>query len=162
MALGDIIFYAENNGSGSIGDVVAQVQAASTVINAGEPVARALGQQYATPLANNKPVVGTDFIMGIASTTSTQTSTADAFVRVNPMTSKIIYLANPKVPATFATQSAYNALVGDRVLLDLTSGVYTILATDGSTNGCVIEDLDIAKYPGKVAFSFRDACNYLA
>ena len=60
------------------------------------------------------------------------------------------------------TQSEYDALVGARVLLDLTAGVYTILATDGANNGCVVMPLDISKYPNKVAFTFRAGCNYLA
>jgi hypothetical protein len=60
------------------------------------------------------------------------------------------------------TQSEYDALVGKRVLIDLTTGSYTILATDSANNGCVVQPLDISKQPGKVAFSFRDGCNYLA
>ena len=60
------------------------------------------------------------------------------------------------------TVALKDALVGDRVLIDLTTGSYTILATDGATNGCVIMPLDISKYPGKVRFAFRNGVSYLA
>ena len=60
------------------------------------------------------------------------------------------------------TQAEYDALVGARVLLDLTSGTYTILATDSANNGCVVEPLDISRFPNKVAFSIRAGANYLA
>lgn len=66
----------------------------------------------------------------------------------------------PKVAATWNTQAKYNALVGARVLIDLTTGVYTILAVDGAGNGCVVEYLDISKYPGMVAFSWSQVCDY--
>jgi hypothetical protein len=39
--------------------------------------------------------------------------------------------------------------------------VYTILAVDGATSGCVIQPLDISRYPGKVAFSFRNGVSDL-
>ena len=141
-----------------------QVASGTTAsINSGEPVGFALGQQYAATLATNKPVVGTDYLAGVSASASTETASAAGSVYVyNPFDGKVVFLIAPKVPATWNTQSAYNALVGARVLLDKTNDVYTILATDGSTNGCVIEDLDILKYPGLVAFSFRQGCNYLA
>ena len=45
-------------------------------------------------------------------------------------------------------------------LIDNTSGTYTILASDSSGNGCIVEYLDIAKYPGKVAFSWSPTTDY--
>jgi hypothetical protein len=75
---------------------------------------------------------------------------------------------NRKLTITILTQSEYDALVGDRVLIDLTgtaaagTATYTILGTDSANNGCVILPLDIAKFPGKVRFAFRNACNYLS
>lgn len=145
-----------------------QAGAASTIINAGEPVAYALGQQYATQLATNKPVLATDFLAGIAESTSTQTTTADGTVQVWPVVPGVVYTIKPKVAATFfgsgttPSQTTYNALVGKRVLLDLTSTAYTILAADGSTSGCVIENIDVVQNPGLVAFSFRAGVAYSA
>lgn len=138
------------------------VQAGATTINPGEPVAKALGAEYVTALATNKPVVATDFMAGIAATTSTQTASADGEVWVYPLVPGVIYLIKPNSTAAFDTQAEYDALVGDRVLFDLTTGTYTILATDGATSGLVIEALDVAKYPGKVAFSIRAGVSYLA
>lgn len=60
------------------------------------------------------------------------------------------------------TQAEYDALVGARVLIDLTAGSYTLLASDSANNGCVVEPLDISLFPGKVAFSIRAGANYLA
>lgn len=104
----------------------------------------------------------TDFIVGIAASTSTNTAALEGTVEVLLDVPGMVYLIAPNVAASFDTQAEYDALVGDRVLLDLTSSTYTILASDGATNGCVIEPLDVAKYPGKVAFSFRRGTNYLA
>ncbi len=137
------------------------VAAGATAILAGEPVAKDLGAAIVTAMATNKPVVATDFLAGIAATNSTQTASVDGSVNVYPLVPGVVYMMKPKVAATFDTQAEYDALVGDRVLIDLTGGSYTILASDGSTSGCVIEALDVAKYPGKVAFSFRNGVSYL-
>lgn len=163
--LGDITFRDQNNATGTKGTLPFQVLAgvSATLINSGEPVGYALGQQYALNLATAKPVVGTDYLCGIAASLSTQTPTLDGSVQVAAVNENDVLLIAPKVPATYlASQATYNALVGARVTLDLTAGVWTINSTDGSTNGCVIRDLDITKYPGKVAFSFRNGTSYLS
>lgn len=144
---------------------------------AGEPVSKTLGNQYVTTLGtigtgtSAKPVVGTDYLAGIAvsgkgALVSTETDTADGFVYVQPLVPNVVYLINIDSTITNVTdtQAHYNAKVGSRVLLKMTSAippVFTILATDGSTSGCVIENLDVTKYPGKVAFSFRNTLSYL-
>jgi hypothetical protein len=138
-----------------------QVEAGATTINPGEPVAKALASRYVTAMATNKPVVATDYLAGISMSTSTQTAGADGGVDVMFIDKSLVFLISPKVAATWDTQTEYDALVGKRVLIDLTGGSYTILAADGATYGCVIQPLDINKYPGKVAFSFRDGVNYL-
>ncbi len=160
MALGDIT-YLDNSQRGGVGARPFQVAASATLIYAGEPVDKALGAAVVTPMATNKPVVATDFLAGIAATTSTNTASAAGSVWVDPLVPGVVYLIAPKVAATFDTQAEYDLLVGDRVLLDLTAGVYTILATDGATSGCVIEQLEVALHPGKVAFSIRNGVSYL-
>lgn len=161
MALGDITVYSEG-AFGYPGDDRYAVAASATLINAGEPVAKALGGAAVTPAATNTPVVATDFYAGIAATTSTNTAGAAGEVMVTKLDGNTSFLIKPNVAATWDTQAEYDALVGDRVLLDLTTGSYTILATDGATSGCVIMPLEIAKYPGKVRFQFRNAVNYLS
>lgn len=161
MAVGDIIILEQNSMTGR-GARRYNVASGATAINAGEPVARALGATSVTAAATNTPVVATDFYAGVALTNSTQTASANGVVDVMPIVMGTTYLIKPKVAATFATQIAYNDLVGKRVLIDLTSSSYTILAADGATSGCVIMPLDIAKYPGMVAFAFRNAVSDLS
>jgi len=161
MAIGDITILDQSTMAG-IGARKFLVASGATTINPGEPVAKALGAAVVTAAATNTPVVATDYYAGIAATTSTQTASVAGEVNVYPLVPGVEYLIKPKVAATFDTQAEYDALVGKRVLLDLTTGSYTILAADGATNGCVIEALDVAKYPGRVAFSFRNGVSYLA
>lgn len=138
----------------------------------GEPVIRALGGSTVTPLyttsasGNTKPVVGTDYLVGIAAGTSTETESAAGTVEVTPLVPGQTWLIAPKVAATFGqtagaqVQATYDALVGDRVLIDLavgsySAGTYSLLATDSATGGVVVMPLDVFKYPGKVAIAFR-------
>lgn len=160
MALGDITLYSDA-AFGYPGDDVYNVASGTTAsIPAGTPVAFTLGGATVAAGTTNKPVVATDYF-GISQSTSTETATAAGVVRVVKFTIGVSWLIAPKVAATFDTQAEYDVLVGDRVLLDLTAGVWTILAADGATSGCVILPLDIAKYPGKVRFAFRNGVNYL-
>ena len=165
MAAQDIVLKDSNNGFGATGAKRFTVASGATAILSGEPVAKALGNssgKTVTQGVTNSPVVATDFWAGIAVSASTQTASAAGTVDVQTLSANTVYLIAPNVAATWNTQAKYDALVGARVLLDLTAGVFTILATDGATNGCVVEPLDISLYPGKVAFSIRGGVNYLA
>lgn len=164
MALADIQIYDEG-AFGYPGDVEFSVASGAVAsINAGEPVTKALGNStgnVVSAMATNKPVVATDFLAGISATTSTDTASLAGKVQVMKLVPGTSFLIAPKVLATWNTQALYDALVGARVLIDLTTGVYTLLASDGATSGCVVLPLDIAKYPGKVRFAFRNGVNYL-
>ena len=140
-------------------------------INAGEPVTKTVGASQYVIIAANAAYdasSSTAKCAGIATTTSTETATAAGTVSVTPIDApNQIWLISPNVAATYGqgttqNQTTYNALVGARVLLQSTSGAWTILASDSVNNGCVVENLDITKYPGKVAFSFRAGTSYLA
>ncbi len=161
MALNDITF-KDPAQFGTAGTKKFPVNAGTNTIKPGEPVYVVLGNETVWQLPTNKPVVSTDFLVGIAASTSTNTSTLSGSVEVFPITSNVVYLIAPNSTTTFDTQGEYDALVGTRVLLDCTTSTWTILASDNSTYGCVIMPLEIAKYPGKVAFAFRSAVNYLA
>lgn len=166
MALGDILIKDEG-AFGSIGARRFAVASGTTSsIKAGELVLKALGAAAVTVWTASsaaKPVVATDFLAGLSTSTSTETTSAAGTVDVLPIVPGVVYLANPNSATAFDTQAEYDALVGDRVLLDCSAGgVQTILATDGATQGLVIEPLDITKYPGKVAFSLRAALSYAA
>ena len=162
MAIGDIQIFDEAAFGYPGSQKLNVASGAVASINAGEPVAVALGAAVVTALATNKPVVGTDFLAGVAETTSDDTAALAGTVQVLKLVSGVSYLISPKVAATFDTQAKYDALVGSRVLLDLTAGVYTILAADGATYGCVILPLNILKHPGKVRFAFRNALNFVS
>ena len=161
MAIGDIQFYdistTQLNGAKK-----ANVAAGATVINPGEPVQATLGGVTVTAAATNTPVVGTTYYAGIATSTSTQTASVAGTVDYMPLQPGVVYLISPTAPASWDTQAEYNAFVGKRVLIDLTGGSYTILASDSANNCCVVAPLDIEKYPGKVAFQLRNGVSNLS
>jgi hypothetical protein len=162
MATGDITPY--NDAAFSVaGAVLHQVAAQATppLINAGEPVGKTLGTntQYVISLATSGPTTSVQ-MAGISTTSSSETATLDGTVAVTPWAPGQIWLVAPKVAATWSTQTLYNALVGSRVTLDKTAGVYTINSADSSTNGLVVENLNITQYPSKVAFSVRTEAVY--
>lgn len=164
MALGDISYYKPSSTTGSLGSIRHQVASGGTppAINAGELVSKTLGNQYVITNPTSGQVVATNFLAGISTSTSTETATLDGFVDVAPIDAGTIWLIAPAVAATWNTQAKYNALVGARVLIQKSGGVYTILAADGATNGCVIENLNIFTYPGMVAFTLRNGLSYQA
>lgn len=168
MALGDFSIYNANSDTGSTGGRRHQTAAGAgfPAINAGELVSKTLGNQYVITNPTSGQAVATNFLAGISNSTSTETATLDGYVDVTPVNSGAIWLVAPAVAATWNTQTKYNALVGARVLIQKSAagntGIYTILAADGSTNGCVVENLNIFDYPGMVAFSLRSALSYLA
>ena len=146
---------------------------AAATIKAGELVLKTPGDASVVVwTASNaaKPVVATDWIAGLSTSTSTDTASAAGTVDIISDFSGLVFLGTPTTPATFGTattgvttQATYDALVGDRVLLRTSAaGVQTIEPSDGATYGLVIEPLEIAKYPGKVAFSIKPGCSYLA
>lgn len=153
----------EQNSMTARGSRLCNVATGATVIYAGEPVVRALGASVVTRLYNTattgiaSPAVGTDYVVGIAMTSSTNTTSATGTVDVMPLNSGTTFLANPKVAATWDTQAEYDALVGTRILIDLASSAYTVLSADSANNGLIVMPLDVAKYPGKVAVAFRQA-----
>lgn len=141
-------------------------------INAGEFVIKALGgATYAAAFTASQalqPSVGTDYLCGFAMSTSTETTTATGFVEVLEITPNMVFQGNPKTAANFGltsgsqVQGTYNNQVGKRVLIDVTSGVHTVLASDGANNGLVVEYSDVTQYPGKVSFSLRAGLSYKA
>lgn len=160
MAKGDIQ-PAESSSAFATGGGITYVVASGTTasINAGEPVQKLAGAANVTALLTNSPTA-TNRIVGVSTSASTETSTVSGLVTVIPVNDSQIWMIAPKVAATWNTQAKINALVGARVLIDLTAGVYTILAADGAGNGCIVEYIDITRYPGQVAFSFSQVCDY--
>lgn len=159
MAAGDINIYKANGTQGSRRFAVA---AGATAILAGEPVVKALGAVSVTAAADGTPVVGTDYVVGIAASNSTQTASVAGYVDVTVLTPGMVIAGKPKTAASWDTQSEYNALTGKRVVFDLTSGSYTIDATDDATNGLVVEYVNVTENPNLVAVAVRNAALYYA
>ncbi len=159
MAIGDINFFetSDDKVAGSLTYAVASGSVES--ILPGEPVQKLAGTNYVTAAQTSFPTT-TLRQVGIATSKSTETMSDDGIVRVSPATMGQLYIMKPNDPTAWDTQAEYNALVGSSVLMDLTTGSYTILASDGSGNGCIVEYLDIATYPGQVAFSFSLRTDY--
>lgn len=166
MASGDLSLYKANDSTGSLGSIRHQVQlsAGAPAINVGEPVSKTLGTQYVITNPTSGQVVATNFLAGISTSQSTETTALDGYVDVMPIDQGTIWLIAPAVAATWNTQAKYNALVGARVLIQKSTtgntGIYTILAADSTNNGCVVENLNVFTYPGMVAFSFRGGLSY--
>lgn len=150
---------------GSIGTRRYYVSSGVATINPGEPVGyKALGASYIIPLATSTPVVNTDYMVGIAASTAT-TSTTGQTIDVFPLAKGVLYLISPKTAANYGVgttlnQQTYNLLVGARVTFDLTTSTYTINSSDSANNGLLVEYIDVTKASGKVAFSVRDNVQY--
>lgn len=131
-------------------------------INVGEFVTKPLASVAvkAFPSGSLKPSVTSTYLAGLAMSTSNETATAAGVVDVMPIVPGLTFLGNPDVAATWDTQAEYDALVGARVLVKVSGGVHTILASDSANNGLVVEPLDITLHPGKVRFSVRQGLMY--
>lgn len=159
MSKGDLQPF-ETSGNKMPGALKFAVASGTTAsIAAGEPVQKAAGAAYVALAATNFPTTTLRHV-GVAASASTETASAVGTVDVIPSTPGTLWLITPNSAAAWDTQAEYNALVGARVLIDKTSGVFTILASDSAGNGCVIEYLDIAQTPGKVCFSFSPLSYY--
>lgn len=173
MASGDFIILEQVSEMGRGGRLYNV--AAGTPIYAGDPVqVRVVGAVVVEPNLTNTPVVSVSagvegLFVGVATTNSTNTTTAAGTVNVLPTNSGTTYLGNPDVAATWDTQAEYDALVGKRVLLKNsvsvtatpTGGTYTVLASDSASNGCSVQAMNILEHPGKVAIAFRTGTSNL-
>jgi len=138
-----------------------QTEANSTAIYAGEPVKlKAAGSPYAIACVDGDLTIGTDTVfLGIAATDSTHTTAADGVVRVYMVTATTVLRAKAKTYSTVDTQSEINALVGDRVVLDLTSTTWTIDAAAGENSANAFYILGGDPVRGTIDFNCRlDAC----
>lgn len=160
MAKSDIQPFESAGASKNTGAIKFFVAAGTTAsINPGEPVQKLAGVAGASQFPNNGPTA-TIRIAGVASSFSSETVSVAGVVDVIPNVPGQLWMIAPKVAATWNTQAKYNTLVGARVLLDLTTGIYTALAADAAGNGVIVEYVDVSRYPGMVVFSFSSLCDY--
>jgi len=122
------------------------------------------------------------------SSSGTGSAPGNGYVSVTPFDEPITYLISTLDTATFfgglnagqyvcsSAQAVYDSNVGKRLTLCKIGGVaaavqgntintklggtYYITGSDQSYNGCIVEELDVVKYSGKVRFSFRNGLSY--
>jgi hypothetical protein len=114
-------------------------EAGATAIYAGEPVKlKSAGSQYVIPLADAEPVIGTTTqFIGIAAQDSGHTATANGYMDVYMYNPAVVYAVKAKSATAADTQAEIDALLGNSILIDLTSSTYTIdtAAGNAATSG---------------------------
>jgi len=113
-----------------------RTEAGATAILAGEPVKiGGTGSNYVVPLADAEPTTSAD-IMGIASSNSTQTASADGYVDVWLADPSVEWSAKAESAAAVDTEAEILGLLNDIVAFNLAAGVYTVATgSAASTNG---------------------------
>lgn len=161
MALADIKI-VDTGGLSAVPTVRWNVEAAATQIYAGDATIIGASQKYVIVAADGDPVVGTEVFAGIAASTSTQTASADGYVELYMPIPGVVYAAKAKSAAAANTQAEIDALIGKRVVLDLTAGVYTVdtAAADGATNAIYIVGGDYTQ--SVIHFTVQNAGTILA
>lgn len=137
MAKGSFSF-KNLGGHTNVPTITWQTDGGDTDIKAGEFVKhKANGSQYVIPLVTGDFTISSSSrIMGLAQNDSTHTGSADGTVKVYLPLPGIIYRGKAHTSGNFDIQSEIDALVGDRVDIDITGSVWTINenATDSATN----------------------------
>lgn len=137
MARADIKI-VDTGGHGAVPTFNWQVDDTATssanAILAGEPVKQgAAASQYAIPLADGDLTIGTDQPMiGIAKNDSTATSSANGVVDVYMPLPGVLYEMRAKTASLVDTQAEIDAIVGENLVMDLTSSSYTLDTAGGS------------------------------
>lgn len=131
-----------------------RVASGATAINVGEPVnslatltSGAASVNTVVVLTDGKPLIGTDNFIGIAAAAGTHTASAAGRVsvtRIYPYVSEI--WGKAKSVAAIDTDAELLGILGDAVLFDLTSSVYTIdQAAASNAAGLTVIDGNIAR-----------------
>lgn len=131
-----------------------RTDAASTDINAGEPVnyggaltSGASASNYAFALTDGKPLIGTDQFAGIASEDSDHTASVDGVIYVTrPIPQHTLLRGKASTTGNIDTDAELLAILYDAVTFGLASGVYTIDENDAANAaGLMIVDGSVAK-----------------
>lgn len=136
----------------------------STQILAGEPVkiSGAESGNYVLKLATGDPEIGTDIVVGIAKSNSTETSTADGTVDVYMPLPGVVYRCDATTAGNIDTEAEALLLRFDTVTFDLTSTTYTVDEDEGSdenVHGLRMLDFDVDK--GTVDFIIKEGATML-
>jgi hypothetical protein len=136
MALGDIKIKRPVDQLTSVRRIVGSGSAAS--INPGEPTKE--GSAGAVAIMVDADGTTSQRFSGIAKSVSTDTASAAGEVYVFLPLPGIVYSAKAKSSTAANTVAKIDALMGSRVVFDLTTAVWTVdsAAGDSATNGVVI------------------------
>lgn len=140
-----------------------KTEAAATAILVGEPVKiGGTGNNFVIPLATGDPEIGTDVVVGITSTASNHTATANGDIQVILPQPGLVFSCKATTPANIDTEAKLLAILLDNVTFDLSAGVYTVDEDEGSdtAHGLRIVGGDIMT--GDVYFVFRQSGTFNA
>lgn len=112
-----------------------QCGAGAAIPNAGEPLKHLLaGTKNVEPLYTGDSTVATDRpFVGVAADAGTNTSAVAGYVNVYMPFDGVIYEAKAQTAANVDTQSEIDALIGDAIVIDVTSSVFTFDEDAGHT-----------------------------
>jgi hypothetical protein len=163
MARGDIKIL-NGSGAANVPTATFKTEANATAILAGEPLKlKSAGSPYAIPCADADLTVGTDTVfLGVAKTDSTQTASADGEVEVYLPLPGVIYEMKATTAANVDTQAEIDALLMDRVTLDLADGVYTLDENDGDNAANAFYIIGGDPVSGRLKFMIRHGATYLS
>lgn len=136
-----------------------------TIIYPGDPVKILAGQSgnYVGHLATGDPQIGTDIVVGIAASTSTEESvTTDGTVNVYMPLPGVVYRCNAHTVGNIDTTAKLLALNFDCVTFDLTSTTFTVNEDEGSdenVHGLRIVGGNITA--GTIDFTINPRCTIL-
>lgn len=127
MSAGNV-WIRSTGGANSVPTVRYQTEAGAAALNVGELCKlKAAGSPYVIALVDADLTRGTDSqFVGLAASTSTHTASVNGVVDVYMPLPGIVYEAKAKTGASVDTQAKIDALVGDRKIIDVTTGVHTV------------------------------------
>lgn len=139
----DIDVLIPGNGNSSTTTLPFAVQASATDIQPGKAVK--ITGNYAVLIADAHPLIGTDVVIGVTASQSTQTASLDGTIQVLMPIPGVIYKAKAKDTTLISTQAELTALLNKQVVFDVTNGIFTIdtAVSEISTNGLRIVGGDI-------------------
>lgn len=153
MAKNDITLHLP--AEGLMTSIPVPTQAAGTDIFVGEPVMQS--GNYAIPMTDGAPIIGTDVVIGVAASDSNHTASADGMMQVYQTGPGIVFKCRATTPSNMDTPAELIGITLDRVTFDLAGGIYTVDENegDGATHGLIIVGGDINT--GFVYFMFRQS-----
>lgn len=120
-------------------------KAGGTNIKAGEPVkfGSSSTATYVIPAADSEPTTAAP-ILGIATSTSTETSSVDGTVDVQLPTAGLVFACKAKTASDINTAAKLQTFIGTSTLFDLTSSTYTVdTGVTGASDGLFVVGGDV-------------------